>query len=91
MAGKSHRLGVYGNVQKDCTSGPLPTIRVMTSRHRQLNGLRWVSSSKIVRSETRSHASHFGPDAEGLGSRLAIINGVGSGRTAEEICNLIMH
>ncbi|MDF2689827.1 MAG: hypothetical protein K0Q80_2793, partial [Microvirga sp.] len=21
VAGKSHRLGVYGNVQKDCTSG----------------------------------------------------------------------
>jgi hypothetical protein len=30
VAGKSHRLGVYGNVQKDCTSGPLPTVRVLT-------------------------------------------------------------
>jgi hypothetical protein len=30
VAGKPERLGVYGNVQKDCTSGPLPTIRVVT-------------------------------------------------------------
>ena len=29
-AGKPHRLGVYGNVQKDCMSGPLPAIRVVT-------------------------------------------------------------
>jgi hypothetical protein len=29
-AGKPHRLGAYGNVTKDCTSGPLPTIRVVT-------------------------------------------------------------
>ena len=30
VAGKSERLGVYGNVQKDCTPGPLPTVRVVT-------------------------------------------------------------
>ncbi|MCB5176901.1 4-aminobutyrate aminotransferase [Microvirga lenta] len=30
VAGKQERLGVYGNVQKDCTPGPLPTIRVVT-------------------------------------------------------------
>jgi uncharacterized membrane protein len=30
VAGKPHRLGVHGNVQKDCTSGPLPTVRVVT-------------------------------------------------------------
>jgi hypothetical protein len=30
VAGKPERLGVYGNVQNDCTSGPLPTIRVVT-------------------------------------------------------------
>ncbi|EIM25958.1 hypothetical protein [Microvirga lotononidis] len=30
VAGKAERLGVYGNVQKDCTSGPLPTVRVVT-------------------------------------------------------------
>jgi hypothetical protein len=30
VVGKQHRLGVYGNVQKDCTSGPLPTVRVVT-------------------------------------------------------------
>ncbi|WP_201829962.1 hypothetical protein [Microvirga zambiensis] len=30
VAGKVHRLGVYGNVQKDCTAGSLPTIRVVT-------------------------------------------------------------
>jgi hypothetical protein len=38
IAGKPHRLGVYGNVQKDCTSGPLPTIRVVTPpKHGELN------------------------------------------------------
>lgn len=37
-AGKSRRLGVYGNVTKDCTSGPLPTIRVVTPpKHGELN------------------------------------------------------
>ena len=36
--GKPHRLGVYGNVTKDCTSGPLPTIRVVTPpKHGELN------------------------------------------------------
>ena len=44
IAGKSHRLGVYGNVQKDCTSGPLPTIRVLTPpKHGELN----VRSGKL--------------------------------------------
>ncbi|SCY81941.1 hypothetical protein SAMN02927923_02436 [Microvirga guangxiensis] len=38
VAGKQERLGVYGNVQKDCTSGPLPTIRVLTPpRNGELN------------------------------------------------------
>lgn len=38
VAGKPHRLGVYGSVQKDCTSGPLPTIRVLTPpKHGELN------------------------------------------------------
>jgi hypothetical protein len=44
VAGKSHRLGVYGNVQKDCTSGPLPTVRVLTPpKHGELN----VRSGKL--------------------------------------------
>jgi hypothetical protein len=44
VAGKSHRLGVYGNVQKDCTSGPLPTVRVVTPpKHGELN----VRSGKL--------------------------------------------
>jgi hypothetical protein len=38
VAGKPQRLGVYGNVQKDCTSGPLPTVRVLTPpKHGELN------------------------------------------------------
>jgi hypothetical protein len=38
VSGKPHRLGVYGNVTKDCTSGPLPTIRVVTPpKHGELN------------------------------------------------------
>ena len=44
VAGKPHRLGVYGNVQKDCTSGPLPTVRVVTApKHGELN----VRSGKL--------------------------------------------
>lgn len=44
VAGNSHRLGVYGNVQKDCRSGPLPTVRVVTlPKHGELN----VRSGKL--------------------------------------------
>jgi hypothetical protein len=44
VAGKPHRLGVYGNVQKDCMSGPLPTVRVVTPpKHGELN----VRSGKL--------------------------------------------
>lgn len=44
VAGKTQRLGVYGNVQKDCTSGPLPTVRVVTPpKHGELN----VRSGKL--------------------------------------------
>ena len=44
VAGKQHRLGVYGNVQKDCTSGPLPTVSVVTRhKHGELN----VRSGKL--------------------------------------------
>jgi hypothetical protein len=44
VTGKSHRLGVYGNVQKDCTSGPLPTVQVLTPpKHGELN----VRSGKL--------------------------------------------
>jgi hypothetical protein len=44
VAGKPHRLGIYGNVQKDCTSGPLPTVRVVTPpKHGELN----VRSGKL--------------------------------------------
>jgi hypothetical protein len=38
VTGKPLRLGTYGNVQKDCTSGPLPTVRVLTPpKHGELN------------------------------------------------------
>lgn len=44
VAGEQQRLGVYGNVQKDCTSGPLPTVRVLTPPKRgELN----VRSGKL--------------------------------------------
>lgn len=44
VAGKQERLGVYGNVQKDCTPGPLPTIRVVTApKNGELN----VRSGKL--------------------------------------------
>jgi hypothetical protein len=31
QAGKDIRVGVYANVQSDCTSGPLPSIRLSTA------------------------------------------------------------
>lgn len=38
VAGRPARLGVYGNVQKDCSSGPLPTVRVLTPpKHGELS------------------------------------------------------
>jgi hypothetical protein len=38
IAGKPQRLGVYGNVKQDCTSGPLPEIRVVTPpKHGELS------------------------------------------------------
>jgi hypothetical protein len=44
VAGKPHRLGFYGNVQKDCTSGPLPAVRVVTPpKYGELN----VRSGKL--------------------------------------------
>ncbi|MBA1154634.1 4-aminobutyrate aminotransferase [Microvirga mediterraneensis] len=44
VVGKAHRLGVYGNVQKDCTPGPQPTIRVVAPpKHGELN----VRSGKL--------------------------------------------
>jgi len=44
VAGKQQRLGVYGNVKKDCTSGPLPTIQVITApKNGELN----VRSGKL--------------------------------------------
>jgi hypothetical protein len=43
-SGKRHRLGVYGNVQNDCTSGQLPTVRVVTPpKHGELS----VRSGKL--------------------------------------------
>jgi hypothetical protein len=44
VAGKTQRLGVYGNVQNDCTYGPLPTVRVVSPpKHGELN----VRSGKL--------------------------------------------
>ena len=38
VASEPERLGVYGNVQKDCTPGPLPTVRVVAPpKHGELN------------------------------------------------------
>jgi hypothetical protein len=62
VAGKPHRLGVYGNVQKDCTSGPLPTVRVVTPpRHGELN----VRSGKLKAGRI-SHCPKLEATAQGI-------------------------
>ena len=43
-AGKDIRVGVYINVKQDCSSGPLPTIRLVD---RPANGTVTVKSAKI--------------------------------------------
>lgn len=30
VAGKALRVGIYGNVKKDCSAGPLPEVKVVT-------------------------------------------------------------
>jgi hypothetical protein len=42
--GKEIRIGVYVNVKQDCTSGPLPTIRLVA---KPANGTVTVKSAKI--------------------------------------------
>jgi hypothetical protein len=42
--GKDIRVGVYVNVKQDCTSGPLPTIRLVA---KPANGTVTVKSAKI--------------------------------------------
>jgi hypothetical protein len=62
VAGKPHRLGVYGNVQKDCTSGPLPTVRVVTPpKHGELN----VRSGKLKAGRI-SRCPKLEPTAQGI-------------------------
>lgn len=62
VAGKTHRLGVYGNVQKDCTSGPLPTVRVVTPpKHGELN----VRSGKLKAGRI-SRCPKLEPTAQGV-------------------------
>jgi hypothetical protein len=62
VAGKQHRLGVYGNVQKDCTSGPLPTVSVVTRhKHGELN----VRSGKLKAGRI-SRCPKLEPTAQGI-------------------------
>ena len=62
VTGKQQRLGVYGNVQKDCTSGPLPTIRVVTPpKHGELN----VRSGKLKAGRI-SHCPKLEATAQGV-------------------------
>jgi hypothetical protein len=62
VAGKQHRLGAYGNVQKDCTSGPLPTIRVVTPpKHGELN----VRTGKLKAGRV-SRCPNLEPTAQGV-------------------------
>jgi hypothetical protein len=44
VTGKTVRLGVYANVSKDCTAGPLPQIKVVTHPKR---GALAVKSGKV--------------------------------------------
>ena len=61
----------------------------LLQRHRQLIGLRQVQPFRSIRSGTRD-ISHLGPDPKSLSADMAMISGVGIGRAAEEVCNLIV-
>jgi hypothetical protein len=62
VAGKAERLGVYGNVQKDCTSGPLPTVRVVTPpKHGELN-----VRSGILKVGRITRCPKLAPTAQGI-------------------------
>jgi hypothetical protein len=62
VSGKQHRLGAYGNVQKNCTSGPLPTIRVVTPpKHGELN----IRSGKLKAGRI-SRCPSLEPTAQGV-------------------------
>jgi hypothetical protein len=63
--------------------------QVLTFWHRQLNDLRQVQPLRSIRSGTRD-TSHLGPDPKSLSAGTAMISGVGVGRAAEEVCNLIV-
>jgi hypothetical protein len=62
----------------------------VTRRHRQLNDLRQIHPFRSIGSGARG-AGHLAPDSEGLRSRRAMISGIGSCRTAEEVCNLVVN
>ena len=47
--------------------------------------------SWTVSSEANGGASYLGPDPEGSGAGLAVINSVGVGRTAEKVGNLVVN
>jgi hypothetical protein len=64
--------------------------RQLLDRHRQLNDLRQVHPFRSIGSGTRG-ACDLAPDSEGLSSRRAMISGIGSCRTAEEVCNLVVN
>jgi hypothetical protein len=62
VAGKRQRLGAYGNVQKDCTSGPLPAVRVLTPpKHGELE----VRSGKLKAGRI-SRCPSLEPTAQGV-------------------------
>jgi hypothetical protein len=68
VAGKTRRLGVYGNVQKDCTSGTLPTVRVVTPpKHGELNvrsgKLKAGRISRCPKLEAAAQGIFYKPDA----------------------------
>ena len=68
VAGKPHRLGVYGNVQKDCTAGPLPTVRVVTPpKHGELNvrsgKLKAGRISRCPKLEATAHGIFYKPNS----------------------------
>jgi len=58
-------------------------------RHRQLNGLRQVQPFRSIRSDAHD-TGHLGSDPKSLSADTAMISGVGVGRAAEEVCNLIV-
>jgi hypothetical protein len=60
------------------------------ARHRQVVGERDIYPGRRSESGSTRGASHVGPGLERPSAGKAMISGIGVGKTAEEVCHLIV-